>query len=109
MEKNKQYTCPICGAGGASSYVPLCHMCDFKVYMLESINGKIMKVIIKKYKSEQYVNSSNGLKLVSKEEATVYKDSGEASDKMTELGICGTDEQFYITPILGQPRESKWY
>lgn len=40
-----QYTCPKCGAIGAnpSDMQPLCHVCDFKVFMLPSHNGKIIR------------------------------------------------------------------
>lgn len=37
-----QYTCPECGAIGASNYIPLCHICDYDVEMKPSHNGKIL-------------------------------------------------------------------
>ena len=41
----QQYTCPKCGAIGASpgsSPVPKCHKCDYKVFMKKSSNGVII-------------------------------------------------------------------
>lgn len=45
--KNKlqQYTCPECkmiGASSVGSPAPLCHICDYKVVMKKSRNGKII-------------------------------------------------------------------
>lgn len=45
MIKTCQYTCPDCGAIGASNYKPLCHICNYKVYMEKSINGKIISIV----------------------------------------------------------------
>ncbi len=40
----RQFTCPKCGAVGAGSpeYLPLCHVCYYKVKMRPSNNGEIL-------------------------------------------------------------------
>jgi hypothetical protein len=40
----QQFTCPSCGQIGADSpfYMPLCHVCGFKVQMKPSHNGRIL-------------------------------------------------------------------
>jgi len=56
LEGYQSYTCPVCGRGGASpkeADVPLCHICDYKVTMKPSHNGKILEEI--KMTTEMYV------------------------------------------------------
>ena len=47
MKLHQQYTCPKCGMVGANSIqcYPLCHVCNFKIKMLPSKNGRIRKVM----------------------------------------------------------------
>jgi hypothetical protein len=47
MKDIQQYTCPKCGMVGANSIQcnPLCHVCNFKIKMLPSKNGRIRKVM----------------------------------------------------------------
>lgn len=46
MSNYQQYRCPDCGAGGGHPKelkAPLCHVCEYKVTMKKSCNGKIIE------------------------------------------------------------------
>lgn len=48
VSRNQQYTCPDCGAVGAHPKElppPYCHVCDYKVKMKPSSNGRIIEEV----------------------------------------------------------------